>query len=243
MTQNKANIKYWSEEANLKWQERQFNQPNRRTVAFEKFLSQNVDMDNQEILDIACGGGGVTSYIAQLHRSSHFTGIDINVELFRLYQNQDDNVRLEYGDIYNLNDEYINKYNGIICFQTLSWLPEYKRPLEQMCKLNAEWMAFSSLFYDGKINYTISLENYERPTHNSKYSQVYYNIYSVPMIAELLAEYGYTKVHYYPYEIDIDLNKPEHKDLGFYTVKTDEGVRLGFNTCLYQPEGFIFASR
>ncbi len=50
-------------------------------------------MDNQEILDIACGGGSVTSYIAHLHKSSRFTGIDINVEFFKVYQNSDNNVR------------------------------------------------------------------------------------------------------------------------------------------------------
>lgn len=243
MEQDRANIEYWTEKTILQWHRRQYDRPYRRTVAFEKFLNENVNMDNQEILDIACGGGGVTSYIAQLHKSSQFTGIDINVELFKLHQGLDENIRFEYGDIYNLNNAYINKFQGIICFQTLSWLPECKRPLEQMCKLNPEWMAFTSLFYDGKINYTISLENHERPTHDSDYSQVYYNIYSVPLIVELLSGYGYNKVYYHPYEIDIDINKPEHKDLGFYTVKTENGKRLGFNTCLYLPEGFIFASR
>ncbi len=109
--------------------------------------------------------------------------------------------------------------------------------------MNAEWIAFSALLYDGMINYTISLENYERPTHNSDFSQVYYNIYSVPKLAEELKKYGYEHVYYQPFEIDIDISKPEHRNLGYYTVQTIEGKRLAFNTCLYQPEGFIFASR
>lgn len=243
LSQKENNIQYWNEKEVLEWHKRQFDKPNRRTIAFERFLGENVDMDNQQILDIACGGGSVTSYIAQRHRSSYFTGIDINVNLFKLYRGSDANLRFEYGDMYNLNKEYINKFQGIICFQTLSWLPEYKYPLEQMLKLNSEWIAFSSLFYDGKINYTISLENYERTNSNGDCLQMYYNIYSVPLITELLGEYGYQKVCYQPYDIDIDIKKPEHKDLGFYTVQTAEGKKLGFNTCLYQPEGFIFASK
>ena len=127
--------------------------------------------------------------------------------------------------------------------QTLSWLPEYQRPLEQICKLNPNWIAVSSLFYDGKINYTINIENYERPANGAEFSQVNYNIYSVPIIREMLRVYGYTRFCYRPFEIDIDISRPEHSDLGYYTVKTKEDRRLAFNTCLYQPEGFIFASK
>ncbi len=153
------------------------------------------------------------------------------------------NVVLEKADCYALNDSYCNKFDGVTCIQTLSWLPGYKKPLEQICKLNSRWVACSALFYEGKINYTISLENYERPQKDSPFSQVYYNVYSVPLIKKFFEERGYTNFVYSPYEIDIDIDRPEHLDLGYYTVKTLEGHRLAFNTCLFQPEGFIFASK
>ncbi len=243
MEQDRDNIAYWTEEANLEWYTRQFDNPYKITIEFEKFLSSKVDIDNLDILDVGCGPGGGTHYIAKKHASTRFTGIDINTKLFDLYKGVAKNIRFEYGDIYNINQNYMNQYQGIICLQTLSWLPDYRKPLEQMCKLNAEWIAFSALLYDGMINYTISLENYERPTHNSDFSQVYYNIYSVPKLAEEFKKYGYEHVYYQPFEIDIDISKPEHRNLGYYTVQTIEGKRLAFNTCLYQPEGFIFASR
>lgn len=239
--QDKSNIEYWLEKENLEWYTRQFDNPYRITVAFEKFLTENVNMNGLSILDIGCGPGGGTAYIAERHMTSKFTGIDINTRLFELYRGSSKNIEFEYGDIYRLDEKYVDKYQGIICLQTLSWLPEYKDALEQMCKLNADWIAFSSLFYEGKINYTISLENYERPTQQSEYSQVYYNIYSVPLITEIFHDYGYKNVIYKPFEIDIDIEKPKHKNLGYYTIKTDAGKRLAFNTCLYQPEGFICA--
>lgn len=243
MSENKNNVEYWIDESNLKWYTRQFDSPYRITVAFEKFLSNQVNIDNKNILDIACGPGASTSYIARKHRSSFFMGIDINTKLFDLYKGTDENIKFGYGDIYNLDDNLIGKYDGVICQQTLSWLPEYKRPLEQICKLGPKWIAFSSLLYDGKINYTISLENYEKPMNDKAYSQVYYNIYSVFKISELLELHGYKNILYQPFEIDIDIEKPEHKNLGYYTVKTSNEKRLAFNTCLYQPEGFMFASR
>lgn len=241
--QNNSNKEYWTEDANIEWYTRQFKNPYRITVAFEQFLTENTRIDGKKILDIGCGPGSALDYIAAKHPTSDFMGIDINTKLFELYAGESTNISFEYGDVFRLNPEYKDRYDGLISLQVLSWLPEYRKPLEEMCKLNANWIAFSSLLYDGRINYTISLQNYERPTHNSSFSQVYYNIYSVPLIRELLQDYGYRRFAYMPFEIDIDLEKPDHKNLGYYTVKTQDNKRMAFNTCLYQPEGFIFAGK
>lgn len=241
--QDRNNKEYWTEDANIEFYTRQFKNPYRITVAFEEFLAKYVSMDEINILDVGCGPGSALDYIAQRHTTSSFVGIDVNTELFELYSGKSTNISLEYGDIYNLDAKLVNAFDGIISCQFLSWLPEFTKPLEEMCKLNAKWIAFSSLLYDGRINYTISLQNYERPTHKSPYSQVYYNIYSVPLIKELLQNYGYTNFIYKPFEIDIDIDRPEHKNLAYYTVMTQDNRRLSFNTCLYQPEGFIVASK
>lgn len=241
--QDKSNQDYWMVDKNLEWYKRQFKNPYRITVAFEKFLGHCITINDQKILDVGCGAGSALAYIAEKHRNASFTGIDINAGLFQFFEGDLDNIQFEEADCFNLSDKYINRFDGVISLQTLSWLPEYQRPLEQICKLNPSWIALSSLFYDGKINYTISIENYERPTSIADFSQVNYNIYSVPIIREMLQEYGYTIFHYSPFEIDIDISKPKHRDLGYFTVKTEEGKRLAFNTCLYQPEGFIFAMK
>lgn len=237
------NTDYWIEEANIDWYKRQFKEPYRITVAFEQFLEKNIRIADDPILDVGCGAGSALSYIADKHKNAQFTGIDINAQLFKLYEGEKNNINFEKADCFNLDEKYINKFKGVISLQTLSWLPEYKRPLEQICKLNPEWIAISSLFYDGRINYTIKLENYERPTKKELYSKVNYNIYSVPIIQDMLRQYGYAYFNYEPFEMDMDIDRPTHNDLGYYTIKTEENKRLSFNTCLYQPEGFIFAKK
>ena len=52
--------------------------------------------------------------------TSKFTGIDINTRLFELYRGSSKNIEFEYGDIYRLDEKYVDKYQGIICLQTLS---------------------------------------------------------------------------------------------------------------------------
>lgn len=241
--QGKSNQSYWVEDKNLEWYKRQFKNPYRITVAFEKFLSENVSINSEKILDVGCGAGSALVYIADKYKNAQFTGIDVNTDLFQLFEGETNNIHFEAADCFHMSDQYRNQFDGVISLQTLSWLPEYQRPLEQICKINPKWIAISSLFYNGKINYTISIENYERPAGGADFSQVNYNIYSVPIIREMLQKYGYMNFHYSPFEIDIDIAKPEHSDLGYYTVTTQDNRRLAFNTCLFQPEGFIFASK
>ena len=240
--QKKENSEYWIDNTNLEWYLRQFQNPYRITVEFKNFLEQNIVICKEHILDIGCGPGNSLDYIANSFPDSFFTGIDINTDLFKLYKGKCNNIKFCQGDCFHIDSQLIGKFEGVISMQTLSWLPEITKPLEEICKIKPKWIAISSLFYDGKINYNISLENYERPTNGRDFSQVYYNIYSVPLIIELLKKFGYNKFVYKPFEIDIDISKPMHRDLGYYTIKKDDGKRLAFNTCLYQPEGFIFAT-
>lgn len=151
---------------------------------------------------------------------------------------------MEAGDWFCLSPKYRNCFSGVISSQVLSWLPEYEKPLEEIYKkVNPDWIAISSLFWEGNIDYIIQLKNYNDRTEKQQYSTVNYNVYSVSKIFELLRDYGYDKLIYKPFEIDIDINARDMSNLQYYTIKTEEGRRLAFNTCLYQPEGFIFASK
>lgn len=241
MQKNKT-TRYWTEDINLEWYKRQFREPYRITVAFRDFLKQNINIKNDKILDIGCGTGSALDYIAKAYPDAVFTGLDINSELFEMYEGSAQNIHFRKGDCFALDDEIIDMFDGVISLQTLSWLPEWRTPLKEICKIRPRWIAVSSLFYPGKINYTISLENYERPAQGANFSQVYYNVYSVPLIKEQLEQSGYNRFVYQPFVIDIDIKKPEHYDLGYYTIRDETGKRMAFNTCLFQPEGFIFAS-
>ena len=71
----------------------------------------------------------------------------------------------------------------------------------------------------------------------------YYNIYSIPMIKEYLQEWGYTDFKYEPFDIDIDLEKPDHMDAQTYTIKTEDGRRIQISGAMLMPWYFIYASK
>lgn len=108
-----------------------------------------------------------------------------------------------------------------------------------MCDLNPEWIAMSSLFYDGRINFYINLDDHEQ----NGGGEHYYNIYSLPLVKELFERNGYKKFYYEKFDIDIDLPKPKGKEMGTYTVKTEDGERLQISGALLMPWYFVLAKR
>ena len=153
------------------------------------------------------------------------------------------NCKLYQGDWFALEPKWKEKFDGIVSFQTLSWLPEYKVPLKQLSNLNPNWIALSSLFYEGDIEYTIKLKNYYRPSNNSEFGEMYYNIYSLIRVRKYFEQLGYNKFEYMPFEIDIDLPQTDNIDIGTYTVKLENKKRIQISAALMMPWYFIVASK
>lgn len=240
--QDDKDIYEWKSSKMIAYHERQILTPYRSTVLFEKFLSENISLDNSQIIDIACGAGGATRYLADRHKSSVFLGMDFN-ESFDTYFSGGSNYDFEVGNLYEMNPNWKNKFDGALCLQTLSWLPEYKEALKNICDLETNWIALSLLGYEGKINFNIGVENYESLTPEGDLTHSWYNIYSLPLMKEFLEIYGFTKCVYKEFEIDIDLEKPSSMDMGTYTIMTKENKRLQVSGALMMPWYFIYAER
>lgn len=242
MKQNENDMYEWKSSKIMDYHNRQLRTPYRSTVFFEKFLCENTSLDSCNIIDIACGAGGATKYFAELHKDSYFLGIDFN-ENFATYFQGSKNICFEAGNLYEINPEWVNSFDGALCIQTLSWLPEYKEPLKNICDLQTKWIAMSLLGYEGKINFNIGIENYEKLTPEGDFTHSWYNIYSLPLLEEFLKRFGFCKFKYKEFEIDIDLNKTDSKDMGTYTLMTSQNKRLQISGALMMPWYFVYAER
>ena len=73
----------------------------------------------------------------------------------------------------------------------------------------------TGLFYEGDITCRIEIEEFIK---NSR--KVFYNTYSIPAVNRYCKALNYEISKYFPFEISIDLIKPNNKDiLGTYTEK------------------------
>lgn len=234
----------------LDYHERQFRNPYRSTIFFCNFLESLKLLSKKNpknILDIGCGLGANLNYMATRYPNSTFAGIDINKSLVTrgniiFKKRKLDNCKLEIGDLYELKKNYRGSFDGIISLQTLSWLPSYELPIKEMIKLKPEWIAISSLFYNGFVECEIKVRDYTK-VGKKKPEEVFYNVYSLRLIQELFKKNGYKKFKYMPFIIDVDIKKNKDGRMGTYTLKTENGSRLQISGPLLMNWYFIVAQK
>lgn len=205
-------------------------EPYRSTVAFGEFIepwARNSDW----ILDIGCGIGHATNYLAGIYRNTGFTGLDISEHLIGLAASSF-NIPFLHGDVCNLQAGW--NIEGVTSIQMLSWMPGYEVPLSEIAqKIKPRWIAASSLFWEGNISTRTIVTEYDRPRKS------FYNVYSLPKIREFMDGQGYTLAEYKRFEIDCDLPEPEDKN----TMKSHTVGQLILSGPVYLPWGFVAFER
>ena len=199
------------------------------------------------ILDMACGAGANMLYMANRHENIQFVGMDIEPKFIE-YANQMlgknstyGNCKFYTGDWFDMEPKWIDAFDGIISFQTLLMFPDYREALHKLVDLRPNWIAFSSLFYEGDIEYTNQFRDYYRSSNGKEYTDIYYNIHSTIRCKEFMKKLGYSYFEYMPFEIDIDIPRGESMDIGTYTIKTEDGKRLQISAGLMMPWYFVVA--
>lgn len=205
----------------LNYQRSQWTKPKQSTVAFEKFISSALQ-SSDSVIDLGAGASAATAYLAERHPKVLFTAADYVGEFLQFgeamsKQSRIKNIRFAEIDWYNL--ETTRSYNGVISMQTLSWLPDAHRPLKEIfTKLQPQWCALTSLFYEGDISCCIQV--YEHAPNN----QSYYNIYSLPEIARICSHHGYLLRTVEKFDIGFDIAQPASADyMGTYTRRWANG--------------------
>ncbi|MEY8322737.1 class I SAM-dependent methyltransferase [Lachnospiraceae bacterium 54-11] len=244
-------LKEWiiTDEQNMKFHMDQYVRPYRSTVKFAEYLKKKVRRENNKILDLGCGGGAALGYILtsdeKLYKEGY--GIDINKELVDignkiLKERKVYNCELKSGDIFQVHKNEVCKMDGIISLQTFNILPDYKEIARCMCELEPSWIAFSTLGFEGLIDYNIKLFDYTKDKDNGC-AEVFYNIYSLPRMKEYFSSLRYSKFDYIEFEMDIDLPQTNKAGRGTYTVKTEEGKRIQISGGMMMPWYFVFVEK
>lgn len=230
--------------------DRQFNNPYQSTIAIANWIQEKMILNfnsEQKVLDIATGKGANLSYFSKIFPKCSFLGLDLNkyfVDEGNSYftSKKLDNCKLEEGDLYNLDVKLNNKFDGITCLQTLSWLPEYQVPLKKFMDLNPKWILLSSLFFDGLVNCKIEIDQYDSSQFTNP-RKTFYNIYSIPLLENFCINNGFSKVQYIPFNIEIDLPQMNPKIMGTYTKKLENGNRIQVSGPLLMNWHFILIQK
>jgi cyclopropane fatty-acyl-phospholipid synthase-like methyltransferase len=213
----------WIDPVSMAYHLKQWDEPKRSTVAFQDFFREEIE-ESKFILDIGAGAGAATSYIASKNPKTKIKGIDISPELIDIANStllaqkfNLDQVSFEVGDWFDLKPA-TEEVDGVISLQTISWVSELKKPLEQIfMRIKPKWIGMSGLFFDGDIS--CKTEVFE----HVKNRKVFYNTYSIEELKRISSKFGFEVAKAQSFQIDIDIPKPANKDiLSTYTKTTTE---------------------
>jgi SAM-dependent methyltransferase len=196
----------------------QWLQPKQSTHAFAAFAGERLAA-SRTVADLGCGAGAATAQLALQFPGTRFVGIDYAGELVAMARERSgeagiSNIEFAQGDWYDLAPR--SDLDGVVSLQTLSWLPEFERPLACIFeRFRPRWVALSSLFYEGDISCRIEV------TEHTLSKSCFYNVYSLPAVRRLAEQHGYRLARSEPFHIGLDLPRPASADLmGTYTVNT-----------------------
>jgi len=210
----------WDDSISMEYHMKQWSDSKESTKAFLCFFADEI-ANSKNLVDIGAGAGAATYYLAARNYETNFIGLDSSEELIVIAKEMSKefklmNLAFEVGDWFRLKKW--KGVDGVISLQTLSWLPEMRKPMVQIFEMiKPNWIGLSSLFYEGDIS--CKVEVYE----NSRSRKTYYNVYSLKELDRLANEYGYMVVKFGRFDIGIDLPKPKNMDvMGTFTERVLE---------------------
>ena len=241
---------YWLEERHLAYHRRQFIEPYRSTLFLGEILAKaGVPRTFAgEVLDVACGAGAGMAYLSGVFPQANFTGVDIASEIFPIglelmrQQRLGKLPRMVRGDIYKLGEAVAPRgYDVVLSIQTLSWVPAYEpllAPLLSMAKPGG-LIVISSLFTDALVDAKIELKQFVDESLRESRDQIFYNIYCLDRFKAECRRLGAASVEAFDFEMDRDLPRPSHRQMGTYTEKLADGRRIQLSGPLLMPWKFL----
>ncbi len=215
----------------------------RSTELFLRFVEKYENLNNKFILDVGCGAGANTIYLAKKFPRSTIIGIDQNKSAINFAKQISKAKKVKNCEFYNsniLNFKKKIKIDIILSFHFLSFTNiSYEKFLKKFCDLKVISMAHSSLFFDGLAEAKINVNDFS----SSELDFSPYNIISLPKIKKLLKKRKYNFFDYEFMQLDINLKKPNHKGMGSYTKKDKNGKKYIMSGPLYLPHAYFYCSK
>jgi len=227
---------------------KQFKNPLYSTIGLEKFLDKHGCFNAKRVLDVGCGCGAVTNYMARKHPSVRFEGLDYNKYLIKKGKkipanNALNNLELSCGDLFKLPPRLKKTLDGIYNVHTLCCLKRMEPVMDSLANLEPRWIAFNSLFYEGPLDTLIHIRDYKDSDITDDNPDGDFNIFSLPLTKKYLEKKGYKYFFYERFEIPKRLKKPPIGKRGTYTIKTEISPRTQFSGPVYLPWYFVLAKK
>lgn len=199
---------------------------------FEQLVAPHLT-SNTSVLDAGCGLGDLSYFLDILGTGAKFLGIDADEVRIEAAREAVPSIDFQTSDFSSLLGTFGPKsFDVIVSKAVVSWMPHYAETMRIFLSVARRSMFISSLFYEGKIDYEIKVNQHIR----GDAERAYYNIYSFPIFREFCLENGAREVICHDFDIEIDLpNRGLPDRMGTFTLRLDTGRRLQVSGALLLP--------
>lgn len=221
------------------WHTEQYQEPKRSTLAVRDFAVRVLgDRAPEHALDAGCGAGANMAHLSEAFPGTRWLGIDIvdeRIEAGRRLLAHDDRFTIECGDIFRLTETYgAKRFDATFSIMVLSWIEDYERALAQMLEVTRGWVIVLSLFAESELDAFIRVAGRHEGPHDGY--EATYNVYSLARFEAFARAHGASEMVAEPFDIDIDLPRPEDTSgMGTWTERLESGRRLQFSGPLWMP--------
>lgn len=229
---------HWTQRGIVPYHERQLEAPYRSTVHLADVIARRCGMIEGSAIDVGCGAGANILYLGQRFPGLDWTGVDIAGEmLFPLARTHLEragrSATLITGDFHRLRELVGGRtFDLVLSIQTLSFLPEYERALEELLAIARGWLVVSSLFTEFDVDARTTVMDHTAPSGSR--GPHHYNVLALAPFRAFCEERGCRAFHAEDFEIDVDLPQ-RGTGLGTYTRRMADGHRLQFSGPLPMP--------
>ena len=139
MNLDKKEISNFDEHAHEWWNKRgPYKLIHNLTPLRMEYITNQISLENMEILDIGCGGGILAEELSK--KGANVTGIDASEKTIKIAKqhSQENNLKIDYK--YTTLEDHLKKskkkYDSIICFELIEHVPDQLKLINDISKVS-----------------------------------------------------------------------------------------------------------
>jgi ubiquinone/menaquinone biosynthesis C-methylase UbiE len=111
----------------------------RERIALERFQRVSaMILPNSTVLDVGCGTGDFVRYLEEHRPDCEISACDFSTAAIQHAASKSPNISFAVVDILNLSEYYSNKFDFVICFETIEHITEPQKLIDEMTSITKQ---------------------------------------------------------------------------------------------------------